>query len=54
VWAPVKVPAGKMKTNYNAFLFDFNDRFGRGNLVGINQEQVSAVLNTGRQDWRNR
>jgi len=35
-----------MKQTINAFLFRFNDRFAEENLVGINQEQVSAVLNT--------
>lgn len=46
VWAAVKVPAAKMTQSITLSYFDFSDRFGRGKLVGINQEQVSAVLNT--------
>jgi hypothetical protein len=46
VWAPVTISAGKMSQSLTLTYFNFNDQFGRGNLVGINGEQVSAVLNT--------
>jgi len=46
VWAPVKVPAGSTRQSITLSYFDFNDRFGRGNLAGINGKEVSAVLNT--------
>jgi hypothetical protein len=46
VWAPVQISAGKSRQRVTLSYFDFETKFGRGNLVGINQEQVSAVLNT--------
>ncbi len=46
VWAPVTINAGRTSENITLAYFNFNDQFGRGNLVGINGEQVSAVLNT--------
>lgn len=46
VWAPVEVPAGKTTENIKFSYFDFKSRFNRGSLVGINGEEVSAVLNT--------
>ena len=46
VWAPFKISAGKSSQSITLTYFNFNDKFGRGNLVGINGEQVSAVLNT--------
>ena len=46
VWAPVSIAAGKTRQSITLSYFDFNDRFGRGNLTGINGEEVSAVLNT--------
>ncbi|MBT1687243.1 glucosidase family protein, partial [Dawidia soli] len=46
VWAPVAIDAGKSTQSITLSYFDFNAQFGRGKLVGIDQEQVSAVLNT--------
>ncbi len=46
VWAPVQISAGKSSQRITLSYFDFNAKYGRGNLVGINGEQVSAVLNT--------
>ena len=46
VWAPFKMSAGKSIQSITLSYFDFKEQFGRGNLVGINEEQVSAVLNT--------
>lgn len=46
VWAPVEVSAGKSSQSITLSYFDFKEKFGRGKLVGINQEQVSSVLNT--------
>lgn len=46
VWAPVQIGAGKSSQRITLSYFDFEEKFGRGKLVGINQEQVSAVLNT--------
>jgi hypothetical protein len=46
VWAPVEIRPGKSSQSMTLSYVDFNEKFGRGKLVGINQEQVSAVLNT--------
>ncbi len=46
VWAPVAMSAGKTKQTITLSYFDFKEQFGRGNLVGINGEQVNGVLNT--------
>jgi len=46
VWAPVQLGAGKSSQQITLSYFDFEEKFGRGNLTGINKEQVSAVLNT--------
>jgi hypothetical protein len=46
VWSPVTIPAGKSEQSLTLSYFDFAQKYGRGKLVGINQEQVSAVLNT--------
>ena len=46
VWAPLKINAGKTSQHITLSYFNFNESFGRGKLVGINGEQVSAVLNT--------
>ncbi|MGG9960606.1 hypothetical protein [Ferruginibacter sp. SUN106] len=46
VWAPVAMSAGETKQSITLSYFDFKEQFGRGNLVGINGEQVNAVLNT--------
>lgn len=44
VWAPVNVGAGHK--SITLAYFNFNDKYGRGNLVGINGDEVNAVLNT--------
>ena len=46
VWAPFRINAGKVSQSITLSWFDFKEKFDRGNLVGINEEQVSAVLNT--------
>jgi hypothetical protein len=46
VWAPVKMNAGKTTQSITLTYFDFKEQFDRGNLVGINGEEVNAVLNT--------
>lgn len=46
IWAPVKISAGKSSQSMTLSYFDFEEKFGRGDLKGVNQEQVSAVLNT--------
>ena len=45
VWAPFTI-SGKTSQTITLSWFSFNNQFGRGNLVGINGKQVSAVLNT--------
>jgi hypothetical protein len=45
VWAPYKA-AGKTTQSITLSWFDFNKTYGRGQLSGINGDQVSAVLNT--------
>ncbi|SEW45521.1 hypothetical protein SAMN05428988_6055 [Chitinophaga sp. YR573] len=44
VWAPVNVGSGHKSITLS--YFNFNDKYGRGKFVGINGDQVSAVLNT--------
>lgn len=46
VWAPVEINAGKSSQSITLSHFDFEEKYGRGKLVGINGAQVSAVLNT--------
>jgi len=46
VWAPFNMNAGSSYQSLTLSYFDFNDRYGRGKIVGINGQQVSAVLNT--------
>ena len=46
VWAPFKISAGKTSQSITLSYFNFKEKFDRGNFVGINGEQVSAVLNT--------
>lgn len=46
IWAPLKISAGKSSQSITLSCFDFAAKFGRGHLIGINEEQVSAVLNT--------
>ncbi|MDB5146405.1 MAG: hypothetical protein JWQ57_425 [Mucilaginibacter sp.] len=46
VWSPFDVPAVKSSQSLTFSYFDYNEKFGRGKLVGINGAQVSAVLGT--------
>ncbi|MBL0740580.1 trehalase family glycosidase [Chryseolinea lacunae] len=46
VWAPIEIAAGKSSQSITLSYFGFEEKFGRGKLMGINGEQVSAVLNT--------
>ncbi len=46
VWAPFKMEAGTTRQSLTFSYFNFDEQYGRGKLVGINGEQVSAVLNT--------
>ncbi len=46
VWAPINIPAGTSNQSIVLSHFNFEEKFGRGNLKGINQQQVSSVLNT--------
>lgn len=46
VWAPIKINAGKTSETITLSYFDFKEKFGRGNLAGVNGDEVNAVLNT--------
>ncbi len=46
VWAPIKMSAGKTSQSVTLAYFDFKEQYGRGKLVGVNEDQVNAVLNT--------
>lgn len=46
VWAPLTKNDKKTTATITLSYFDFEEAFGRGKLVGIDQKQVSAVLNT--------
>jgi hypothetical protein len=46
VWSPVNIDAGSASESITLSWFDYKKQFDRGNLVGINQEQVNGVLNT--------
>ena len=46
VWAPTLLPAGTTRETITLSGFSFEEQFGRGNLKGIDQQQVSGVLNT--------
>lgn len=46
VWAPFTIPAGKSYQTIKLSYFDFNKKYGRGKLKGIDSTAVSAVLNT--------
>jgi hypothetical protein len=46
VWSPFKVAAGTSTQSLTFSYFDYDDKYGRGKLVGINGEQVNAVLGT--------
>jgi hypothetical protein len=42
VWAPFAMAAGKTACSITLSCFDFKEKFGRGNLTGINGEQVNG------------
>jgi Bacterial alpha-L-rhamnosidase 6 hairpin glycosidase domain len=46
VWAPFIIKAGISRQSITLSYFNFNDKYGRGKLKGINGEEVSSVLNT--------
>lgn len=46
VWSPLTNYKKKTTQTTTLSYFDFEEKFGRGKLVGINQKQLSAVLNT--------
>jgi hypothetical protein len=46
VWAPFTASAGTTHQTITLSCFDFNERYGRGKLNGVNGDEVSAVLNT--------
>lgn len=46
VWSPLIHYKRKTTQTITLSYFDFEEKFGRGKLVGINQKQLSAVLNT--------
>ena len=46
VWAPFTIAPGKNSQSITLSYFDFEKKYGRGKLAGINGSQVSAVLNT--------
>ncbi len=46
VWAPIRMHAGTTHQTITLSYFDYKKQFDRGRLVGVNAEQVSAVLNT--------
>ncbi|QEM08906.1 hypothetical protein [Mucilaginibacter rubeus] len=46
VWAPFQAPALKNSQSITFSYFDYNDKYGRGKLAGLNGAQVNAVLGT--------
>jgi hypothetical protein len=46
VWAPVAIKAGTTTTTITLAWFDYKQASDRGNMVGINGDEVKAVLNT--------
>ncbi|HVW98265.1 MAG TPA: hypothetical protein VHA56_20030 [Mucilaginibacter sp.] len=46
IWAPFSLTGGITEENITLSYFDFNDRYGRGKLAGIDGQEVGAVLNT--------
>ena len=46
VWASFAMNEGKSHQRIALSYFDFKEKFSRGKLIGVNQEQVSAVSNT--------
>ena len=46
VWAPFTLAPGESEQCVTLRAFDFNQRYGRGQFVGVNGQEVSSVLNT--------
>jgi hypothetical protein len=46
VWAPVHLKAGTTTSNITISYFDYKQASDRGNLVGINGDEIKSVLNT--------
>ncbi|MFB9842411.1 alpha-L-rhamnosidase-related protein [Mucilaginibacter ginsenosidivorans] len=46
VWAPFTMAAGTRSQSITLSYFDFNEKYGRGILKGVDGKKVSAVLNT--------
>jgi hypothetical protein len=46
VWAPFTPASGESEQRITLRAFDFNERYGRGQLAGVNGQAVGAVLNT--------
>jgi hypothetical protein len=46
VWSPFNMAAGTSSQSLTFSYFDYNEKYGRGKLAGINGEQVNAVLST--------
>jgi hypothetical protein len=46
VWAPFKLLAGNTSQSITLSYFDFNKKYGRGEMKGVNGKQVASVLNT--------
>jgi len=46
IWAPFPITPGTTKTCLTFSYFNFREKYGRGTLVGIDSDQVNAVLNT--------
>ncbi|SDP91288.1 hypothetical protein SAMN05428975_3544 [Mucilaginibacter sp. OK268] len=46
VWAPFNIVSGKSTQSLTFSYFDYHEKYGRGKLVGVNGDQVNAVLGT--------
>ncbi len=46
VWAPFSIAGGKSTQSLTFSYFDYQEKYGRGKLTGINAGQVNAVLGT--------
>ncbi len=46
VWAPFTIAGGKSTQSLTFSYFDYQEKYGRGKLTGVNAYQVSAVLGT--------
>jgi hypothetical protein len=46
VWSPFMMHAGTSSQTLTLTYFNFDEKYGRGKMVGVDGKQVSAVLNT--------